>query len=388
MLHNLSIVFFIVNETACVRILNMNMKQKIKVGILGATGVAGQQFISALANHPWFQIKGLAASEKNVGKEYGALIDENKIHFSNKIPENSLKLIAGMKIQHVENFPVKDIDLVFSALPTEIAQKVELQYAQHVPVFSTASAYRMEKDVPLILPGLNLEHFDLLTMQRKNRGWRGGLVALPNCTATGLVISLKPILDRFGLKKVLMTSMQACSGAGRSPGVLAIDILDNIIPYIPSEEEKVERETQKILGLFDSSTSQIVASSIPISCTCTRVPVIDGHTEVVYVETETPVSTQEAMNVFEQFGHDFLALDLPSSPTKMIKVHRDLYRPQVRLDREEEGGMVTHVGRVRQDFTIGNYGLKYVLVSHNSKLGAAHGAVWAAEYAISKGYFR
>jgi aspartate-semialdehyde dehydrogenase len=252
-----------------------------------------------------------------------------------------------------------------------------------VPVISTASAFRYEPDVPVFLPGVNWDHAGLIEVQRRARGWKGFITPGPNCTAVGLAITLRPLDVAFGVEKVIMTSMQSLSGAGRSPGVSAMDILDNIIPYIPKEEEKVERETRKILGKLTGQT--ITPAAMAISCTCTRVNVLEGHTESVFVQLRRPARLEDVKAVWREFGSDLAAAGLPSAPRRLIVVHEDPYRPQVRLDRDEGGGMSTVVGRLREDPVLTN-GIKYLLVSHNTRMGAARGAILVAEYLMKKGY--
>jgi aspartate-semialdehyde dehydrogenase len=213
-----------------------------------------------------------------------------------------------------------------------------------VPVFSTASAYRYEPDVPILVPGVNPEHAALLRVQQRRRGWRGFIAPGPNCTTTGLVICLRPLHDAFGLRRVIMTSLQAVSGAGRSPGVLALDIVDNVIPYIAKEEEKVELETRKILGQLapavgaaDGTVGEIQPLPLGLSCTCTRVPVLDGHTETVYVATEKPAPLAAVRQALLDMGQGLRELGLPSLPAQLIAVREELNRPQPRLDRDTGG---------------------------------------------------
>jgi aspartate-semialdehyde dehydrogenase len=248
-------------------------------------------------------------------------------------------------------------------------------------VISTAAAFRYENDVPILIPGINDDHADMLEFQKKNRNWQGFIAPLPNCTTTGMAITLKPIMDRFGVQRVFMTSMQAISGAGRSPGVIALDILDNIIPYIPKEEEKVQVETKKILGEF--SKNVISPADIKVSCTCTRVPVLDGHTEAVFVETREPVEPEIIKKSMSDYSESVTTRNLPTAPKDYIIVHDDPTRPQPRIDREINDGMTTVVGRLRKD-TAFNNGIKYVLLSHNEKMGSAKGAVLLAELLRSK----
>jgi aspartate-semialdehyde dehydrogenase len=275
------------------------------------------------------------------------------------------------------------VGAVFSALDSEPARELEPRYAAEVPVVSTASAFRYEPDVPILIPGVNLEQAKLIDVQRRRRGWKGFVTPNPNCTTTGLAITLAPLHARFGVKRVFMTSMQACSGAGRSPGVIALDIIDNIIPYIAKEEEKVEKETRKILGTL--AGDELHPAPFAVSCTCTRVPVIEGHTESVFVELDRSASEDEVKAAWRELGAAFTARRHHSSPRRMIHVHDDPFRPQVRLDRDHDDGMTTVVGRLRRDEALGN-GWKYLLVSHNTKMGAAKGAVLVAEHLVAEGY--
>jgi aspartate-semialdehyde dehydrogenase len=229
---------------------------------------------------------------------------------------------------------------------------------------------------------VNLDHAQLIEVQRKRRGWKGFITPGPNCTTTGLAITLKPLDVAFGIERVVMTSMQSVSGAGRSPGVLGLDIIDNVVPYIAKEEEKVEKETKKILGTF--SGDGITDGKFAVSCTCTRVNVIEGHTEAVFVGLRKRASVDEVKSAMREFGQEFLALKLPSAPRHLITVSDDPYRPQPRLDRDNEDGMTTTVGRVREDAVVG--GVKYMLVSHNTKMGAAKGAMLVAEYLVHTGH--
>jgi aspartate-semialdehyde dehydrogenase len=252
-----------------------------------------------------------------------------------------------------------------------------------MPVVSTAAAFRYEPDVPVFLPGVNFDsHVALIDVQRRRRGWKGFITPGPNCTTVGLAITLAPLHRAFGVEKVVMTSLQAVSGAGRSPGVAALDVVDNVIPYIAKEEEKVERETRKVLGRIDKEG--LVEADIAVSCTCTRVAVLDGHTESVFVGLRARASVDEAKARMRELGAELLPLGLPSAPRHLITVTDDPYRPQPRLDRDSEGGMTTTVGRLREEPVLG--GLKYVLVSHNTRMGAAQGAILTAEYLTHKGY--
>ncbi len=366
------------------------MTDKIRVALVGATGVAGQQFLAALPDHPLFQVVKLAASERSAGKRYlDALRDPGgalRWWCREPLPAE----YAGMVLADAACMSTEGIDLVFTAVESDAARALEPRFAQHVPVVSTASAYRYDPDVPVFLPAVNMDHTRLIDTQRRRRGWKGYITPGPNCTTTGLAITLKPILDRFGLEKVMMTSLQSCSGAGRSPGVIGLDIIDNIIPYIPKEEEKVEQETRKILGSIvqHGADVAVVPLSLSVSCTCTRVPVIEGHTEAVYCATSRPAPIAEVKQAMEEFGAELRRLNLPSMPAQLIYVHDDPFRPQPRLDRDCGKGMTTVVGRLRPETTLGTHGVKYVLVSHNTKMGAATGAILIAEYLTQTGYVR
>ena len=221
----------------------------------------------------------------------------------------------------------------------------------------------------------------MLEIQKKNRGWKGWIAPLPNCTTTGLVITMKPLYEKYGVKKVMMTSMQAISGAGRSPGVSAMDVIDNIIPYIPKEEEKVRIETRKILGKLKDG--KIEPADIRVSCTCTRVPVIDGHTESVFVETEKEVDPKNAKETYEQYNKEISVAGLPSAPKDYYVVHEDPTRPQPRIERHVGDGMTTTIGRLEKE-ELFDHGLKYMLFSHNKKMGSAKGAVLLAEMLYKK----
>jgi aspartate-semialdehyde dehydrogenase len=358
------------------------MASKLRVAVLGATGVAGQEFLAALPHHPMFEVVRLGASERSAGKIYRDAIRDagGKVSWFAKKPLDDA--FAQLPVEDAAHMTPDGIDLVFTAVESDAAKVLEPRFAEKVPVVSTASAFRYEPDVPVFLPAVNLDHAKLIDLQRKRRGWKGFVTPGPNCTTTGLAITLKPLADAFGLERVVMTSMQAVSGAGRSPGVLALDIVDNIVPYIAKEEEKVERETKKILGAFDGDG--ITDAKIAVSCTCTRVNVLEGHTESVFVGLSKKASVADAKKAMQEFGRGFVEMGLPSSPKQLITVSDDPNRPQPRLDRENEDGMTTTVGRLREEPVLG--GIKYMLVSHNTRMGAAKGAMLIAEYLVKAGY--
>jgi len=358
------------------------MGAKKRVAIVGATGIAGQQFMPVLSGHPWFEVTRLVASERSAGKSYAEALRDPKTGarrwWANEEPPAE---ILRLPVEDSRTFEADDVDLVFSAVESDVATSLEPRYAETTPVVSTASAFRYEEDVPILVPGVNSDHRALLASQRRRRQWKGWITPIPNCTTTGLVLALKPVVDAFGARRVLVTSMQGISGAGRSPGVIALDILDNVIPFIPNEEEKVARETRKIFGRLGEGT--IVPRDMTVSATCTRAAVLEGHTEAVSVELERPASVEQVTAAMRAFGQ---GRKLPSAPEHWIIVHEDPFRPQPRLDRDAEGGMATSVGRVRVEPAF-EHGIKFVLVSHNTKMGAAKGAVLVAEELLEAGAF-
>ena len=355
-----------------------------KTAIVGATGIVGQQFLTALKDHPWLKITTLAASIKSAGKNYeDALRDPKTQALRWYINEEPPAEFLEMKVEDASNLDPSKFDVIFTAIESDQAKKLEPKLAAKTAVISTASAFRYESDVPIIIPGINSDHISLLDIQRKKRGWDGFIIPIPNCTTTGLAISLKPINDSFGLRNVIMTSMQAVSGAGRSPGVPSLDITDNIIPFIPNEEEKIQDETKKILGVKEGNN--IKEADFNISSTCTRVNVLEGHTESVFVSTKEKCTIKGIKEAMEQYAGTLMDKGLPSAPKKWIVVNEDPFRPQPRLDRNAYGGMATTIGRIRTDNVLKN-GVKYLLVTHNTKMGAAKGAVMVAELLINRGY--
>ena len=351
------------------------MTQRIPVTVLGATGVVGQRFVRRLARHPWFEVRHLAASEKSAGRTYATACDWRL----------DGEPYAGLGARPVVS-AMPDAcfaPVVFSALDTGPAREIEPAFAQEgALIFSNASAFRMAEDVPLLVPEVNPDHLDLLHAQRKLRGWRGGILTNPNCTATVLVLALAPLHARFGVEQVFMTSLQAVSGAGY-PGVASLDVLGNIIPLIRGEEEKVETETAKMLGRMDGQ--RVRPAAIQISAMCHRVPVLDGHTEAVSVKLTgdpSPASVAECLAAWRTGPQE---LGLPSAPPAPVRVHAAEDRPQVRRDVEEDGGMSVHVGRVRRCPLLG---VKFSLLGHNTERGAAGGSILNAELAHARGWMR
>ncbi len=356
---------------------------KKKVAIIGVTGAVGQEFVVSLKDHPWFEVTQIAASERSAGKKYlDAIRDPNTGIIAWQVRGEIPEYIKDMTVLAVNDLKVNELDLIFSSIESEAARNIEERFAKEIPVISTSSAFRYEEDVPILIPGINDEQADLIDIQKKNRNWKGFVAPLPNCTTTGLAITMKPLYEKFGAKKVLMTSMQAISGAGRTPGVSAIDVTDNILPYIPNEENKVKKETRKILGKLKDG--KIEPADIKVSCTCTRVPVIDGHTESVFVETEKPIDPQSAKKSFEEYSKNISVNGLPSAPAYYYAVHEDPNRPQPRIEREINDGMTTSIGRLEKEELFEN-GIKYMLFSHNKKMGSAKGAVLLAEMLYKKG---
>jgi aspartate-semialdehyde dehydrogenase len=360
----------------------MSDDRRRRVALVGATGVAGQQFLVSLADHPWFEIEVLAASARSAGKRYRDAITtpagSTKWGCEEPLPE----CFADQTVVDAADLDPSRVDIVFSAVESDAARELEKGFAAHVPVVSTASAYRYEADVPILIPGINSEHAALVKRQQSDRGWKGFVAPIPNCTTTGLAVALAPLVRSFGADQVVATSLQALSGAGRAPGVHSMDILDNVIPYIPGEEEKIQKETAKILGRMDGN--RIVPLEIRVSATCTRVHVRDGHTICASVALSKAASLAEVSRAMSAFGAEFCDAGLPSAPPQLIHVTEDPYHPQPRVDRHRNDGMTTTVGRLREDSVLRN-GVKFVLLSHNTKLGAAKGAVLTAELLVHQG---
>lgn len=345
--------------------------RKLEVGILGATGMVGQRFVSLLEHHPWFEVRWLAASEKSAGKAY---------------EEACAWRLREALPQAVRRLPVNDCrpghapQLVFSSLDSRVAGEIEKEFALagHV-VVSNSSNHRMEIDVPLLIPEVNPDHLALVRVQKKQRGWKGAIVTNPNCTAVGLVMSLAPLERTFGLEKVLMTSMQAVSGAGY-PGVPTLDIFGNVIPYIGGEEEKVERETRKLLGKLDSG--RVHAAGFAISAQCNRVLVEDGHLESISVSLKAKADIEGLIEAWTKFRSLPQERNLPSAPKNPIVVRAEHDRPQPKFDVTTERGMATVIGRVRPCPVLQ---FKYTALSHNTIRGAAGAALLNAELMKSEG---
>lgn len=345
---------------------------RIPVAILGATGLVGQRLVVLLERHPWFELAYLAASDNSVGKRYSSAV---KWQLSDPMPEP----VRDMVVQECDPRRVP-APLVFSALPGDVAGPVEVAFAQAGAfVSSNASAHRMDDDVPLVIPEVNDGHVDLIKTQRERRGWPGAILCNPNCSTIHLVLALKPLHDRFGLTRVAVTTMQALSGAGY-PGVASLDILDNVLPFIPGEEEKLETEPLKIMGRLNGP--EVSRATIRLSAQCNRVATRDGHMETVSVEFREKPTVEEIIRAFEEFTGAPQELALPTAPAHPLIYRRENDRPQPKLDREVEKGMATVVGRLRQCNVLD---FKFVLLGHNTLRGAAGGTLLNAELLVARG---
>ena len=345
---------------------------KIPVSVLGATGAVGQRFVQLLVDHPWFEITALTGSKRTSGGVYREVC---RWVLDGDIPES----IGEMTVRSTE--PTLPSRIVFSALPSRTARQLEpvLSAAGYI-VCSNASAYRQEPDVPLIIPEVNSDHLDLLELQRAERGWQGLIVTSPNCTATGLVMTLKPLDLAFGVRQVFVTTLQAVSGAGY-PGVPYLDIADNVIPNITGEADKIQEETRLLLGKVEAGVR--VPAKIELSVQTFRVPVVDGHTLSIAVKFDRPPSVDEAIQVLEGFHGPEGMVDLPSAPSAPILVRTEADRPQPRRDRDSSEGMSVTVGSIRPCPVLD---LRMVSVVHNTLRGAASGSILNAELLVTKGY--
>lgn len=349
----------------------MNRSQKIPVAILGATGAVGQRFVQMLADHPWFDIAVLTGSERSIGRTYGEVARW-------LLPDSIPARVTGMIVQPTSN--AGTAPLAFSALPADQAREAEPAWAAAgTLVCSNASAYRMDPLVPLLIPEVNPDHVAMVETQRNARGWSGAIVTNPNCATITLVMALRPLHDQFGVKQVQVTTMQSISGAGY-PGVASMDILDNVVPYIGGEEEKLESEPLKLLGTLRGD--QVEHASIRLSASVNRVPVFDGHMVSTSVAFERRPGVEEAIAAMREFTPPERVRELPSAPERAIIVRDEPDRPQPRRDRDLYGGMGTTVGRVRPCNVLD---LKFTVLSHNTIRGAAGGAVLNAELLVAEG---
>lgn len=356
--------------------------KRTKVGVLGATGAVGQRLVRMLNGHPWFEIAAIAGSERTSGKRYGDVIRP-----APAIAGTVDSRVLDMQLRCPEPASFAECAIVFSALPSDAAREIEPQLAaQGIGVVSNASTYRMQEDVPLIVPEVNPDHLGLIEVQRRQRGWPGFIVTNPNCSTISLTLALAPLHRAFGLDSVYVTTLQAISGAGFN-GVSALDMIDNVIPYIGSEEDKIETEPLKLLGTLAGGQGNGLHIEPPdglkISAQCTRVPTTDGHLEMVSVKLTTPATHQQIVEVWENWQPAPQQLGLPSAPARPVVVRTESDRPQPRFDRDAEGGMATVVGRLRPCCLLD---WKFALLGHNLVRGAAGGVLLIAELLKSEGY--
>jgi aspartate-semialdehyde dehydrogenase len=336
--------------------------------------MVGQRFIELLQGHPWFELVGLAASEKHNGRPYREV---NTWRLAGDVPAS----VASLPVVACRPDALPGVKVVFSALPAEIAGEIELEFARAgVAVFSNAKNHRMAPNVPLLIPEVNPGHIAAVVQQRKQRESVGYIVTNANCCATPLVMALKPLQEAFGLRKVLVTTLQAISGAGY-PGVPSYDIIDNVIPYIGGEEEKLERETRKMLGAWEEGRG-FADAPIVVSAHCNRVPTREGHLECVSVELEREASQKEIIAAWTNYEPESQRLKLPSAPEHALRYRYEADRPQTLRDRDEGDGMTVTIGRLRSCPILSH---KFVILGHNTIRGAAGGSILNAELCASKG---
>jgi aspartate-semialdehyde dehydrogenase len=348
------------------------LDKKIRAGVLGATGLVGQRIVSLLADHPWFELTEVAASERSSGKTYA---DAVRWHLDVPIPSAARDLV----VKSLD--PSLDCDFVFSALDSSVAGGAEEDFARAgYPVVSNSRNHRMDPDVPLLIPEVNAAHLDAIPLQQKNRGCTTGfIVTNPNCSTAGLVLVLKPLAEAFGLEKIFVVTLQAMSGAGY-PGVPSLDIQGNVVPFISGEEEKMESEPQKLLGKWNGE--RFVDAGLGISAHCNRVPVVDGHLECISVSLKKIASLQEVREALRDFEVSSEIAALPTAVRNPIVVLDELDRPQPRRDVNAGNGMAAVVGRVRECPLLD---VKLTLLSHNLVRGAAGAALLNAELLAARG---
>ena len=351
----------------------MKPAKKWKAGVLGATGIVGQRLVNLVANHPWFVLTEVAASERSSGRSYA---EATQWHQESAIPAAARDLVVkGLE-------PQLDCDFVFSALDSSVAGEAEENFARAgYPVVSNSRNHRMDADVPLLIPEVNASHVDAISRQQKNRGYDTGfIVTNPNCSTAGLVLVLKPLADAFGLEKIFVVTLQAISGAGY-PGVASMDIQSNVVPFISGEEEKMEAEPQKLLGKWDGA--RFIEAGLGISAHCNRVPVLDGHLECVSVSLKKIASLAEVREALRNFEVSAELASLPSAVRHPVVVLDEQDRPQPRRDVNAGQGMAAVVGRVRECPLLD---VKLTLLSHNLVRGAAGAAMLNAELLAARGY--
>jgi aspartate-semialdehyde dehydrogenase len=349
---------------------------KLKVGVLGATGSVGQRFVQLLDGHPWFELGALFASQSSAGKQYREVAKWF-------LPYEMSEEAAEMVVQSMDDIGAAgndDIAVMFSALPGSIARDAEKKCAEAGCAVSTnVSVHRMEPDIPLVIPELNADHLALIDVQKETRGWNGFIITNPNCSAIVLTLSLKPLM-RYGIREVRVSTMQAVSGAGYA-GVPSMAILDNVLPFIAHEEDKMETEPLKILGTREGN--EIKNAAFQICASCHRVPVMDGHTEAVWVQLEESVRVEDVKEAFRNFTTD---IDTPFAPEKPIILREEPDRPQPKLDRDAGRGMSVSVGRLRAGGIEARNEVKYIAQGHNTVRGAAGASILNAEVLVKQGY--
>lgn len=351
--------------------------RKFNVGILGATGAVGQKFIRLLANHPWFTVKALGASARSAGKPYG-----QAAHWieSVEVPGE----VAKIKVTECVPDYFKNIDFVFSGLDSSVASDIERTFAETgIPVISNAKNYRMNESVPLLIPEINPEHIELIDNQTFTSDRSGWIVTNPNCVCVPLAMSLRPFHDAFGIKSVVVTSMQAVSGAGY-PGVSSLDILENIVPHIGGEEDKIITEPLKILGRWNSHDKKIETAEFPVEATAVRVPTIEGHLLSVAVKLQNqPENINDVREAVANWSNPIAAFGLPSAPAEPIHLYNDPRFPQPRLHAGRQNGMQLGIGRLRKGSVAD---ISYLALAHNTIRGAAGGAILNAELLVQSDY--
>ena len=356
--------------------------KKFNVGIIGATGMVGQRFALLLADHPWFNVTALAASSRSSGKTYDEAVSE-RWAMKSPIPENLKDMVIYDAVNDIESI-VSKVDFVFCAvdMKKDEIKALEENYAKHeCPVISNNSAHRHTPDVPMIIPEINAEHAKIIEAQRKRLGTKKGFIAVKsNCSLQSYVPALFP-LDKFEIDKCLVTTYQAISGAGKTFERWP-EMIDNVIPFIGGEEEKSEQEPLKIWGKIEGG--EIVPSERPkFTAQCLRVPVSDGHMAAVFVSFKNKPSKEEILKIWKEYSGEPQKLELPHAPKQFINYYEEDNMPQTKLNRDLDGGMAIHVGRLRED---SQYDYKFVCLSHNTLRGAAGGAVLLAELLCAKGY--
>ncbi len=351
--------------------------EHLRAAVLGATGTVGQRFVTLLAEHPWFELTALAASERSAGKLY-----RDAVTWIQTRPIDDA--VAAMPVQTIDELTDGNFDIVFSALDAGVARDIEPRFARRCLVVTNASAHRMDADVPLLVPEVNPDHLSLLSPPEggpalpEGRALPTGIVANPNCSTIGLVLALKPLADAFGFERISVVTLQAVSGAGL-PGISSYQILDNVIPWISSEEEKLEIEAGKILGRVHGGT--IEPAEVAVSAQCNRVPVVDGHTLCISVDLKGEPEMEDVREAWRTFRAEPQERGLPSAPARPTVYLGDDEPPQARVHRDLGQGMTTSIGRLRECPILG---YRFVALSHNTLRGAAGGALLGAELAVAR----